>query len=128
MWMPHGAQAARCDLFDKLRDFDGIDRPAPKEAICTRYVGLNGQTATACHWVHPFRAETAQVQADDIWRDIAICVPGSQQAPDTGVNHPDSQAQRNWGSDAGTFSVSIKDKGALQSTLVFLRFEPSHPR
>ena len=48
---------------------------------------------------------------------------GAVVSSDTGVNHPDTYDLQMFRTVAGTVSVSLKDKGALQQTYVFLRIE-----
>ena len=40
------------------------------------------------------------------------------------VNHPDSYDLHEWRTPSGTYAISVKDKGALNRTLVFLRYAP----
>jgi hypothetical protein len=44
-------------------------------------------------------------------------------ADPSSVNHPDSYDLRQFSSGVGMISVSLKDKGALNQTYVFLRVE-----
>jgi hypothetical protein len=46
-------------------------------------------------------------------------------ATDQSVNHPDAYDLRLFRLDGAEFAVSLKDKGALQQTLVFLRVPQS---
>jgi len=63
-----------------------------------------------------------------IWSALTACRPGAAQGGDQPVNHPDSYDLRQWRADQGVYAVSVKDKGASNRTLVFLRFEPFRTR
>ncbi len=43
---------------------------------------------------------------------------------ETQVNHPDSYYLRAWVHGRHVYTVSVKDKAALNRTLVFIRLEP----
>lgn len=95
---------------------------APEGAACKQYLTLNASMGVSCHWTFSLRDRQATHFADAIWSEIKMCRDGQASASDLRVNHPDSYALREWISDAGIFSVSVKDKIALDNTLVFIRF------
>ena len=121
--IPAAAAASECATLNLLQDLD--EPGAIDGATCATFLTQEGTKGASCHWPHAFRAETARQQADDLWSEITLCHSGRPVAPDTGVNHPDSYDLKEWASDAGTWSVSVKDKGGQNRTLVFLRFSPA---
>ena len=118
-----GLPAQACEIFDALDTFTQTD-VAPAKATCDTYLSESGSIGTACNWEFPYRAPEAITLADILTEDIQICRPVSQSAADAQVNHPDSYDLRTWVSDAATYALSVKDKGNLQRTFVFLRREP----
>ena len=99
-----------------------IDR---ETAVCTSYVTQTGATGTSCHWTFPFRDEAALSFADTLWQSLQSCRPGAPRGNDQQVNHPDSYDLREWQTPSATYAIAVKDKGALNQTLVFLRHEPA---
>ena len=118
VWPGAAVACARVDQLDGL--FQG-EASATKE--CTRYLGQNGGQGVSCFWSFPFRAPEAPQFADAIWAEVQSCRPGKAAGPDALVNHPDSYDLRVWITDGATYHLSLKDKGGLQQTLVFLRIE-----
>ncbi|MEM7240517.1 MAG: hypothetical protein AAF501_22165 [Pseudomonadota bacterium] len=82
----------------------------------------SGGMALYCYWEHPFRADAAQRQVDDLDAGLRRCLglPADGVA-DQSVNHPDTYDLRTYDRDAFQISLSLKDKGALSRSLVFLR-------
>lgn len=88
---------------------------------CSMVQGLSGANAFHCSWKFGFRESAATEAFDRMNQKITACFPNSEQAvTDEGVNHPDSYQQFEYTSDKLRLSLSIKDKGALQETYVFL--------
>ncbi|MEM7669147.1 MAG: hypothetical protein AAF317_08340 [Pseudomonadota bacterium] len=81
-----------------------------------------GGTAVYCYWEHPFRAETSQRQVDELDTGLRGCLglPADGLA-DQSVNHPDTYDLRIYDREGIQISLSRKDKGALNRSLVFLR-------
>lgn len=93
---------------------------APHEATCQTALQTTGE-ALVCHSEHPFRSETAIALAAEIEAEIAACFDAPARQADTGVNHPDSYVARWFDVGAARIHLSVKDKGALGKTLVFVR-------
>ncbi len=93
---------------------------APDSATCSVAEQTSGETLF-CYAEHPFRSETATVQATRIETEINACFNAPTRRADTEVNHPDSYVARWFDVDGARISLSVKDKGALGKTLVFLR-------
>lgn len=87
---------------------------------CSTYRAVDGALGTSCHWAFPFRSEAAITFTQDAWESVKACRPGAPKGPDQQVNHPDSFDLLEWVSDGVTYRVSVKDKGALAQTLVFV--------
>ena len=84
-------------------------------------------SGTACHWAFPFREAAARGFAEGLWFDLVRCRTGTALGPDAQVNHPDSYDLREWQTSPAVYALSVKDKGGLNRTLVFLRTEPRQP-
>jgi len=60
---------------------------------------------------------------------LAACLgPDAKETTDQIVNHPDAYDLREFELDGSTYAVSLKDKGALQQTYVFLRVPQRNPK
>lgn len=116
------ARASDCNSFSYL-ELESSLSDAPEGAVCSQYRTLNASAGVSCYWEFSLRDGQATRFADAMWSEIKTCRNGQTSASDLRVNHPDSYLLREWASDAGTYSVSIKDKIALNRTLVFVRFD-----
>ena len=96
----------------------------PGDATCTQYLSENGLFGASCHWSFDYRDPRAKDHALTWWYSVRQCRTGAQSGPDVQVNHPDSYDLLTWVTRRGAYAVSVKDKGALGQTLVFVRFEP----
>jgi hypothetical protein len=77
-----------------------------------------------CGWEFPYRAQHAYDTFDEFVRGVNECI--GQHATlhtDRSVNHPDYYALRRYETEQADVSVSVKDKGALGSTFVFIRVQ-----
>ncbi|MEO1139103.1 MAG: hypothetical protein AAFW87_06570 [Pseudomonadota bacterium] len=79
---------------------------------------------TVCQWRFDYRNASAAGLYDMFSQQLEKCL-GPQIITDKGVNHPDSYDLRQYQAKDGMIFVSIKDKAALQQTIVFLRVEPT---
>jgi len=75
-----------------------------------------------CQWRFAYRNTQARGLFEHFSAALESCI-GPQVALDGGVNHPDSYDLRQFNAAGGVVFVSIKDKAALQQTIVFLRAE-----
>ncbi|WP_425040942.1 hypothetical protein [Primorskyibacter sp. S187A] len=90
-------------------------------AKCATARDLSGQTSHHCHWSFAFRADAAHTYFDTLSAALAFCSETPVQVAGARVNHPDSFDQITGEIAEQSVSLSLKDKGALQQTLVFLR-------
>ena len=75
-----------------------------------------------CHWTYPYRSPEAATRFESLSSEVVSCLGRDAILRlDPAVNHPDSYALREYTTDGVTIAVSIKDKGAMQKTLVFFR-------
>lgn len=116
------AAFASCDRLDALEAYKTTQSP-PVGAKCATYLGQSSRSGVSCHWEFAFRDASATSFAAEVDRAVQQCRRGQLHGPDMLVNHPDSYDLREWDTATGIYSVSIKDKGGLNKTLVFLRFE-----
>ena len=87
-------------------------------------MGVSGAKNTHCYWGFPYRSDDAAKMFQDMVADASACLGrGVTVMKDQSVNHPDAYDLRAFKLDEREIGVSIKDKGALQQTLVFLRVQ-----
>ena len=118
------ALASNCVVIEKIDGYASA-KAAPLAATCTTFLTETTKTGVSCHWVFDFRDAEARAFAADIWDTLKVCRDGVSLEEDQRVNHPDSYDLQSWRTREGTYSISIKDKGALNQTFVFLRLEPN---
>ncbi len=86
--------------------------------------GTGGVTISYCAVAFDYRADDATAVFDRVATALAACMA---EVTDTGagqvVNHPDSFAQKQFAKGGVEWSLSLKDKGGLEQTLIFLRAE-----
>lgn len=117
-----GALSADCTEVEAIGQY-AANQIAPQGARCVLYLSDAGTSGTSCHWEFPFRDQAAQRFSDALWQSLVKCRTGRVLGADQRVNHPDSYDLREWETRPGTYAISVKDKGALNQTLVFFRFE-----
>ena len=77
-----------------------------------------------CAWEFPHRAKQAYETFEEIAGKLTACIGGRATLhSDRSVNHPDYYASRRYELKQADVSVSVKDKGALGSTFVFVRVQ-----
>lgn len=91
---------------------------------CRTTLSMNGQTSLNCNWTFGFRADEATAAFEHLSNDVSECLQVADSQGDQPVSHPDSYDLRVFRSFFGEVGVSLKDKGAIQQTLVFLRITP----
>ena len=95
------------------------------KAICSTSRLLGGHTQTTCYWVHDYRAPSARIQFDLMQGQIESCLGKDAALPaDLAVNHPDSFILNQYAGQGLQVSLSLKDKGGLNQTLIFLSLHP----
>lgn len=119
---------AFCPQLDAL--FEGsttatLPQPLDTMAKCTSALALSGQKSTHCAWPFDYRAPQATDAFEAVIKAVASCVDTSLKVEnDQDVNHPDFYDLRIFNTSRGEVGVSLKDKGGLQKTYVFLRITP----
>lgn len=102
---------------------------APYLATCSRSLALSGAENLHCHWSFPYRDAEATETFTALLANVTLCLgPKATVSTDDRVNHPDAYDLRLLRLGGQEFGVSLKDKGALQQTLIFLRVQlvPPH--
>ncbi|MEP6266757.1 MAG: hypothetical protein ABJ139_05415 [Paracoccaceae bacterium] len=93
-------------------------------ADCGFTQALSGGTSNHCFWSFPYRSDAARAFFEGTVKDISECtMVTSEPLDESAVNHPDSYDLRRFEEGGKVISISLKDKGALQKTVVFLRME-----
>lgn len=100
----------------------------PGAEDCALSLAPSGARAYHCAWRFALRDPAASDRFEAIVRDLRRCF-GAQAVVtiDDSVNHPDTYDLRQFRLERVTVAVSIKDKGALESTYVFIRVYASDP-
>ncbi len=120
---------AFCPQLEAL--FDGgktmtLPQPFSTDAKCTTSRALSGKTSTHCAWPFDYRVPQASQAFDAVIQAVPNCLSTSLQVEnDQNVNHPDFYDLRIFQTRRGEVGVSLKDKGGLQQTYVFLRVTPA---
>lgn len=117
--------ASFCQLLSEKRSPErdtGLALPALGEAECKWSLGLGGASTFTCHWPFAYRANEATQAFEQLTRDVAVCA-GDFVEPQGDVNHPDSYDLRLFSFNGAVIAVSLKDKGALKKSYVFLRLD-----
>lgn len=117
--------ALECTSLDGMAAQQPLAVP-PEGPSCDTYLTTTSQEGLSCHWTFPYRSDAAKAFAEAMWQTIQQCRSGSPREPDQNVNHPDSYELRQWDTGQAIYSLSVKDKGALGLTLVFVRRAPLH--
>jgi len=77
-----------------------------------------------CVWSYRLRAAEARRAFEEMDGQLRACLGQHAQArSDPGVNHPDTYDARQYPVLGARVTVSLKDKGALQRSLVFVRVD-----
>lgn len=119
-----------CDRLDGLIQGQTLDAAMtfPNSAVeaesCRPSLGLGGTKAVNCAWPFDYRAPEARAKFEQMVARVETCLgTGAAAEKDGLVNHPDSYDLRTYAIPTGSVAVSLKDKGALQKTYVFLKVE-----
>ena len=91
-------------------------------ASCSESLALGGGRNIHCVLEFAYRSNDATRVFEALVQDLATCVgPTATVTTDQSVNHPDAFDLREFQVGTRSYGVSIKDTGALQQTLVFVR-------
>ena len=103
-------------LSDKMLEEDlGADK-------CALSGAGGGLFAHVCQWSFPLRDPAALNFFTEFEVDALACLPlGDPLAPDQQVNHPDTYVLKQYPFKDGVLNLSLKDKGNLGRSFVFLR-------
>ena len=92
--------------------------------VCQTSRALSGSVHVHCRWSFVYRSDAATALFEGLFETVATCLgPDAVITTDQSVNHPDAYDLRMFDIAGRTFAVSLKDKGALQQTLVFVRVQ-----
>ena len=106
---------------EQLADVFSANIAAPPPS-CRVVEAQVGGAQPLCMWTFDYRATAATEALDAITTQIRGCIGDDiSEARDPAVNHPDFFALHQFQSETRALSVSLKDKGALRKTLIFLR-------
>lgn len=109
-------------LFEEMGTLSGAES-------CKPVLSLGGGRTYHCSWKFPYRSDAANRAFEDRLRTIESCIgDGTEMTQDQGVNHPDFYDLREYQFGEGKVSISIKDKGGLQNTYVFIAVTGRVPR
>lgn len=89
---------------------------------CTRSLMLSGGVQLHCGWAFAYRAPAAAAAFESLVATVSNCLgEGAAVTADLNVNHPDYYDLQTFELGGREVGVSLKDKGALSQTYVFLR-------
>jgi hypothetical protein len=125
-----GATVAAADICGDVRSLVGqaqtgfVETPTPLAGtkFCQMTQGIGGVQAYHCAWEFAYRAEAALSTFVAFDAELAACFDTTSQH-DQGVNHPDFYDLREYAVEGAVVRVSLKDKGALGLTYVFVAVE-----
>ena len=109
-----------CDVLDQ---HEGAMLNLPRgSAACRDTLALGGARNIHCVLEFAYRSVDATRTFQELVAEVTACAePGALITVDQSVNHPDAYDLREFENGLRSYAVSIKDKGALQQTLVFVR-------
>ena len=117
--MPVPAQTL-CERLDVL-DGDALTL-TQGDARCSVSLALGGGRNIHCALDFPYQSAEAADAFADLLAEVTQCAGfDATVEQDQSVNHPDAYTLRTITNGAHVYAVSIKDKGALQLTLVSVR-------
>lgn len=125
-----------CNTLGDLLAFAGAEQIGAKieitkqsgSATCTLARSHLMPPAAHCNWAYPFRSPQATGAFEALFDEVAVCLgPDATPTSDDGVNHPDTYDLRRFEGQGMAVDVSLKDKGALQQSYVFLKVGPLNP-
>ena len=102
--------------------FAAVPAPLTGAKSCQMTIGLGGVKAYHCAWEFDYRAEAALNTFAEFDAALAACFDATSQH-DQDVNHPDFYDLREYAVTGAVVRVSLKDKGALGLSYVFVAVE-----
>ncbi len=111
-------------VFDASRTMS-LPYTAETQVTCSTSLALSGETSVNCAWPFAYRAPDAARAFEALVASVASCLEVDRSVLDQDVNHPDFYDLRIFNAPIGEVGVSLKDKGGLQETYVFLRATPA---
>jgi hypothetical protein len=115
------AQAGTCTALLAFVIGDDVPRLTDEDAKCTSSRTLGGGQSKDCYWSFDYRSAEATQVYEQMTELLGLCADSPVEVQTAQVNHPDSFDQVLGLVEGRKVSVSLKDKGALNQTLVFLR-------
>jgi hypothetical protein len=98
--------------------------PTAPAVECKPVLTQAGVTAQHCAWGFEYRSNESAEFFETLFWAVSQCIGvGTKAEQDQSVSHPDFYDLRVFSTQEGEVGVSIKDKGALQQTYVFLRVQ-----
>lgn len=105
-------------------ELSGTMTLSDRAAECRTSLALSGASHVHCNWSFAYRSDQAEQVFQGLIRAMEACLgPEATMTSDSSVNHPDAYDLRMFDKGGQEFAVSLKDKGALQQTLVFVRVQ-----
>lgn len=123
MWLGSAARAnTLCERLDQVHA-DALILPQG-DAVCRTSLAMDGMRNMHCALEFEYRSADARAAFDGLVAEMAACLgPDATMSGDQAVNHPDAFELIEFDLNGRSYAVSIKDKGALQQTLVFVRVQ-----
>ena len=120
MQRPEAAQPAKPEMT--------LPIPNAAKPTCGQGRLMSGAVSAHCYWGFGYRSDAALQSFGTTLSQVAACLSVTEATRiERSVNHPDSYELHSFDRGAGTLHVSLKDKAALQNTLIFLRMEHLAP-
>lgn len=126
---PASANSFCAQLDGLFKEASTISLPSRPDAetTCSTALALSGETSKHCAWPFDYRSEAATQAFEALVTAVPACLElDVAAADDQDVNHPDFYDLRVFNPAQGEVGISLKDKGALQQTYVFLRVTPGN--
>ena len=113
-----------CDTLDALTSGQTMLLLPQGEATCRPSLAMSGVRNMHCSLEFAYRAPAATQTFNVLVDDLTACLgPDATVVSDQSVNHPDSYDLSVFTHQGREYAVSVKDKGALQQTHVFVRIQ-----
>lgn len=88
---------------------------------CQTALSMTGAKTLHCAWGFDYRADAALSTFQSFDTDLSACFADfGSVTTDQSVNHPDTYDLRQYQTGDVVVSISLKDKGAMQRTFVFV--------